>query len=196
MSSAWEKYSKSGKTLRGLLYDTKVGSGIRNTMQTISKSKAWKWVSRIQDGLEGASDLGKKLIKWGGKGIRIAGWTTTIATAGYSGVTAYNDPNNKLTYQNFGHSVVHAGVDTIKNAGPLEATVIGVKFGPIGAGVGFIAGTANAIFGIINPEGKDKFYKGLEEDVDKFVDGVVQKAKDFGNAVSSGWKTVTSFFGG
>mgnify|MGYP000164004760 CR=1 FL=1 len=47
----------------------------------------------------------------------------------------------------------------MKNAGPLEATAVGAKFGPIGAGVGFLFGTVNGIAGVVNPMERMNFTK-------------------------------------
>ena len=64
------------------------------------------------------------------------------------------------------------------------------------AAAGFLLGTANAIFGVINPSGKDKFYEGIENAAFDAYDGAAKAVGDVGKAVSSGWKTMTSWFGG
>ena len=195
LSKFWQKYSKDGKTLRDVLYNSRLGSKFKSTLTSINNSKVWKFASKFKDTVNVIDGPLKNGIKVFGKGLNIAGWTMMAAEATYHGVSAYNDKDSRA-YKSVGKSVIHAGVETMKNAGPLEATAIGAKFGPHVAAAGFLLGTANAIFGVINPSGKDKFYEGIENAAFDAYDGAAKAVGDVGKAVSSGWKTMTSWFGG
>ena len=195
LSKFWQKYSKDGKTLRDVLYNSRLGSKFKSALTSINNSKVWKFASKFKDTVNVIDGPLKNGIKVFGKGLNIAGWTVMAAEATYHGVSAYNDKDSRA-YKSVGKSVIHAGVETMKNAGPLEATAIGAKFGPHVAAAGFLLGTANAIFGVINPSGKDKFYEGIENAAFDAYDGAAKAVGDVGKAVSSGWKTMTSWFGG
>ncbi len=195
LNKLWQKYSKDGRTLWDVLYHSRLGNKFRSVMTSITESKAWKYVSKIKDTVDMIDGPLKNGIKIVGKGLKFAGWTIMAAEAGYHGISAYNDKGSRA-YKSVGKSVLHAGIETMKNAGPLEATAAGAKFGPIGAGVGFLFGTINGIAGVVNPNGKDKFYKGVENLAFDAYDGAVKTAKNVGKALTNGWKTVTSWFGG
>ena len=195
LNKLWQKYSKDGRTLWDVLYHSRLGNKFRSVMTSITESKAWKYVSKIKDTVDMVDGPLKNGIKIVGKGLKFAGWTLMAAEAGYHGISAYNDKGSRA-YKSVGKSVLHAGIETMKNAGPLEATAAGAKFGPIGAGVGFLFGTVNGIAGVVNPNGKDEFYKGVENLAFDAYDGAVKTAKNVGKALTSGWKTVTSWFGG
>ena len=85
----------------------------------------------------------------------------------------------------------------MKNAGPLEATALGAQVaGPVGAAIGFGYGTFNTLLGVIDPKLKDKLYEKAESLAFDAYDGAAKAVGDVGKAVSSGWKTMTSWFGG
>ncbi|RDG22205.1 hypothetical protein [Lactococcus cremoris] len=154
---------------------------------------------------KGAITAGTKLSKLKplGKLAGKAGWVGMGLVVGYDIVTDFNKEKGDI-FQKSGKSVVHAGVNQLKNAGPIEGALAGAKvgsfFGPegtaIGAGVGFVAGGANAIWGALNPKGKDKAYEAVEHAGDWAVDKLDSAGKSVGKAVQGAWHNVTSFFGG
>ena len=195
LSKFWQRYSKDGKTLRDVLYNSRLGSKFKSALTSINNSKVWKFASKFKDTVNVIDGPLKNGIKVFGKGLNIAGWTVMAAEATYHGVSAYNDKDSRA-YKSVGKSVIHAGVETMKNAGPLEATAIGAKAGPWGAAVGFAFGTINSVAGAFFPKEKDKFYNTMENMAFDAYDGAAKAVGDVGKAVSSGWKTMTSWFGG
>ncbi len=67
-------------------------------------------------------------------------------------------------FQKVGKSVVHAGVNQLKSAGPIEYALVGAAVGgpiaPVTTAVGFAVGSINAVLGAFKPEIKDKFGGG------------------------------------
>lgn len=118
---------------------------------------------------------------------------------GYDVVTNLNKEKGD-TFQKVGKSVVHAGVNQLKSAGPIEGALAGAAFGgpiaPVTTAVGFIAGTANAVWGAISPESKDKVYGAIEKGGDWVVDKIDDVGKSIGKVAQGTWNRVTSFFGG
>lgn len=79
-----------------------------------------------------------------------------------------------------GKAVIHAGVDQIKSAGPLEGVMAGAKVGGAwGAAAGLVLGSANTIIGIVAPDHKDKFYKGIENQLFNVYDGAKNISKNW-----------------
>ena len=78
----------------------------------------------------------------------------------------------------------------------MEATAIGAKFGPVGALGGLAYGTINGLAGTFFPKERDKFFNSVENLAFDAYDGAVKTVKNVGKALTSGWKTVTSWFGG
>ena len=182
-------------THRDVLYNSRLGSKFKSTLTSINNSKVWKFASKFKDTVNVIDGPLKSGINVFGKGLNFAGWTVMAAEATYHGVSAYNDKGSRA-YKSVGKSVIHAGIETMKNAGPLEATALGAKAGPWGAVVGFAFGTVNGIVGTFFPKEKDKFYETIENKVFDAYDGAAKAVGDVGKAVSSGWKTMTSWFGG
>ncbi|MEX2785475.1 hypothetical protein AB3331_09840, partial [Streptococcus sp. H49] len=139
------------------------------------------------------------------KVAQVGGWTMVAMEAGVYGYQGYTDEDSR-TYHSVGKSAIHAGVETMKNAGPLEFAAVGAKIGPWGAVAGLAAGTINAVWGVIDPETKDKAYSWVEDKAFDAYDGaakavkdvgqtVSDKAKSVGQSLSQGWNNVTSAFG-
>ncbi|MEX2785736.1 hypothetical protein AB3331_11315, partial [Streptococcus sp. H49] len=136
------------------------------------------------------------------KVAQVGGWTMVAMEAGVYGYQGYTDEDSR-TYHSVGKSAIHAGVETVKNAGPLEFTAALAKAGSIagpfgtaaGAAAGFALGTANSILGIVSPETKDKFYDSIENGLFDVYDGAAKAVKDVGQSLSQGWNNVTSAFG-
>ncbi|MEX2783866.1 hypothetical protein AB3331_01560, partial [Streptococcus sp. H49] len=143
------------------------------------------------------------------KVAQVGGWTMVAMEAGVYGYQGYTDEDSR-TYHSVGKSAIHAGVETIKNAGPLEFTAAGAKAGPWGAAVGFAAGTINAVWGVVDDwlgtDSKEKVYSWAENKAFDAYDGaakavkevgqtVSDKAKSVGQSLSQGWNNVTSAFG-
>lgn len=72
----------------------------------------------------------------------------------------------------------------------------GARFGAIGAVVGFIAGSANTVWGIVDPDGKAKAYNSLEKVVNKGYDKAKEVLSNAGKGLSKGWDSFTSSFDG
>ena len=154
------------------------------------------WVTDVTK--KGVGKLGTKLTKLKplGKFASKAGWVAMAVDVGYDGFKAYKDKNS-AAYHNIGKSAVHAGVSQLKSAGPLEGALAGAAWGgPVGAGVGFVAGGINALGGVFFPKQKDALYGALEKGGDWVVDKIDDGLKSAGKAVQGAWKNVTSFFGG
>ena len=196
LSKFWQMYSKDGKTLRDVLYNSRLGSKFRSGLSAINNSKLWQFTSKLKDTVNVIDGPLKSGINVLGKGLNFAGWTVMAAEATYHGVSAYNDKDSRA-YKSVGKSVIHAGIETMKNAGPLEATALGAQVaGPVGAAIGFGYGTFNTLLGVIDPKLKDKLYEKAESLAFDAYDGAAKAVGDVGKAVSSGWKTMTSWFGG
>ena len=196
LSKFWQMYSKDGKTLRDVLNNSRLGSKFRSGLSAINNSKLWQFASKLKDTVNVIDGPLKSGINVFGKGLNFAGWTVMAAEATYHGVSAYNDKDSRA-YKSVGKSVIHAGIETMKNAGPLEATALGAQAaGPVGAAIGFGYGTFNTLLGVIDPKLKDKLYEKAESLAFDAYDGAAKAVGDVGKAVSSGWKTMTSWFGG
>ena len=54
------------------------------------------------------------------------------------------DKNNKKTYHNFGNSVIHVGIDSLRDIGPADLAfqlgVAGASLGPAGMAIGVVIG--------------------------------------------------------
>ncbi|AUJ29045.1 T7SS effector LXG polymorphic toxin [Liquorilactobacillus hordei] len=133
--------------------------------------------------IENGSKL--KIIKPLGKLATKAGWAGMIFDAGASTYQAYNDKGSQ-SYKNPGKSVIHAGVEQLKSAGPIEGALAGAAIGgPWGAAAGLGAGLINSGFGIFLPKTKDDFYNGMEKGLDKGWD----KLSNVGKSFSKSWKS-------
>ncbi|WEV56407.1 T7SS effector LXG polymorphic toxin [Ligilactobacillus acidipiscis] len=126
--------------------------------------------------LKGGRKIAKaKMFSKIGKKIPVLAVADMSVNAGFSATKAYNDKDS-LGYKDAGKSVIHAGVDQVKQAGPLEFAMAGSAIaGPIGATAGFAFGTLNAVAGIATPKLKKKFYGGIEKGIDKGYDKFVKK---------------------
>lgn len=182
-------------------------------LKKIEKLKDFKGISKYTKPLtkyspffsNPAKEVTKKIGETGGKALKntklvgkIAGkvgWAGMAFEMGYDVVTNLNKEKGD-TFQKVGKSVVHAGVNQLKSAGPIEGALVGAEAGPIGAGVGFAFGTVNAVLGAISPESKDKFYGAIEKGGDWVVDKIDDVGKSIGKAAQGAWNSVTSFFGG
>ncbi|KRN99590.1 T7SS effector LXG polymorphic toxin [Ligilactobacillus pobuzihii] len=196
------RYNLEGFIRKGHLTDDyKIGSAIKSAgkkfstisdpvksftkkgIQRISKSKSYRKISNTKV----ISKLGKH-----GKGVSALAWVSMGVDATFSYERAYHDKDS-LGYKDVGKSVIHAGVDQIKQAGPLEGAMAGSAIGgPIGATVGFTAGAINSLAGIAAPKLKKKFYGGLEKGLDKGYDKFVKKPfsrglKNLKKSISFGW---------
>ncbi|MFT9412453.1 MAG: hypothetical protein ABF575_05655 [Liquorilactobacillus hordei] len=133
--------------------------------------------------IENGSKL--KIIKPLGKLATKAGWAGMIFDAGASTYQAYNDKGSQ-SYKNPGKSVIHAGVEQLKSAGPIEGALAGAAIGgPVGAGVLLVFGLANSVWGIASPKSKDKVYDTIENGLDKGWD----KLSNIGKSFSKSWKS-------
>lgn len=172
-SKLGEKASSFGKVVG---YIRKPSKAVKNLIKKVGKPLAkFGFKSKIGAVVKGTKWLSKK-----------AGWIGAVANIGVDTTFAYNDKSNAFTRGNVGHSVIHAGVNTIKNAGPLEGAVAGGASGSIpGAVIGFTVGTLNWGWGQVDKffgiNSKDKVYGAIEKGLGKGYDATVNAAqKTFG----------------
>ncbi|AND78532.1 T7SS effector LXG polymorphic toxin [Streptococcus pantholopis] len=198
-----------GLGLVGKIANSKAWKKVTNSKawNKVANSKAWKNVSGVPSKLKGPLKSGIKTL---GKVARVGGWAMTIAEAGISGYQAYNDKDSRA-YHSVGKSAIHAGVETVKNAGPIEYTLAGAEIGSVipgvgtavGAGVGFVVGSANAMWGVVDgwlgTDSKERAYSWVENKLDDAYDWTADKVQKAGKAVgdtmSRGWNNVKSAFG-
>ena len=172
-SKLGEKASSFGKVVG---YIRKPSKAVKNLIKKVGKPLAkFGFKSKIGAVVKGTKWLSKK-----------AGWIGAVANIGVDTTFAYNDKSNAFTRGNVGQSVIHAGVNTIKNAGPLEGAVAGGASGSIpGAVIGFTVGTLNWGWGQVDKffgiNSKDKVYGAIEKGLGKGYDATVNAAqKTFG----------------
>lgn len=131
-----------------------------------------KWVSKLGKG-----------AKWVTKK---AGWIGAVANIGVDTAFAYNDQSNSFTRGNVGHSVIHASLNTLKSAGPLEGALTGAAIGgPYGAAAGFLLGTANWGWGladkVLGTNSKNDLYNKAEQGLGTVYDSFENSAKNYLN---------------
>lgn len=125
-------------------------------------------------------------LKFLGKWANIAGWVSMGVDATVTTITEYNNQNSRA-YKSGGKSVIHATFSQLKNVGPIEGAVLASGTGIVGTVVGFLFGTANMLWGVVNSESKDMIYSGLQnitDDIYDFVDNL-QKGKAVSGAIGS-----------
>lgn len=179
-------------------------------LKNIEKVKDFKGISKYTKPLgeyagwasdfvkKGAITAGTKLAKLKplGKLAGKAGWVGMGLVVGYDIVTDFNKEKGDV-FQKAGKSVVHAGVNQLKSAGPIEGALVGATVGgPIGAGVGFALGAVNSIWGAIPGGSKDWVYGKIEKGGDWLVDKADDLGKSVGKAAKGAWNKVISFLGG
>ncbi|MBC9722785.1 MAG: hypothetical protein H9W82_16365 [Lactobacillus sp.] len=182
------------------------GSFNRMLSQTVYKLKGInKYAKPFSETVKWVNDTGGTLLKKGSKYLseskivgplaKKAGWFTMGVTATISGYEAYQDKDGKA-YHDVGKAAVHAGVDTLKNTGPIEGALIGARAGLWGAAGGFVLGSGNMIWGVVSPKSKDWVYGKIEEGGDWVVDRLDDTGKSVGKATKSAWSSITSFLKG
>ncbi|MCT0016586.1 hypothetical protein EFE32_06980 [Lactococcus lactis subsp. lactis] len=179
-------------------------------LKNVEKIKDFKGISKYTKPLEEAASwakdfgvkafttVGEKALKLKplGKLAGKAGWVGMGLSVGYDVVTDFNKEKGDV-FQKAGKSVVHAGVEQLKSAGPIEGALAGATVGgPIGAGVGFALGAVNSIWGAIPGGSKDWVYGKIEKGGDWLVDKADDVGKTVGKAAKGAWNKVTSFLGG
>ena len=186
-------------------------------LKKIEKLKDFKGISKYTKPLaeyspwfsNPAKEVTKKIGEIGGKALKNikplgkiagkAGWAGMAIGVGYDIVTDIPKEKGDV-FQKVGKSVVHAGVNQLKSAGPIEGALAGAAFGgpiaPITTAAGFAFGTFNAVWGAIHPESKDKVYGAIEKGGDWVVDKIDDVGKSIGKVAQGTWNRVTSFFGG
>ncbi|KRK08960.1 hypothetical protein [Ligilactobacillus pobuzihii] len=162
----------------------------KNAHKLKNYTKAWKNYDRVEGWV---SDTGGKVaekfakslpkVKGLGKLAKATGWTAMAGSAAINGGESFLDKKSK-GYHSVGKSVIHAGVESVKSAGPVEGAMTGAKVGTIfplpgataiGAGVGFLIGGASKIWGAASPKTKTKFFNSVEKFGDKVHDKVIGK---------------------
>ncbi len=100
--------------------------------------------------LDNISSFLSKTKSFVGK-IPVAGYILQGASVAWSVGSAFFDKSNKKTYHNFGNSVIHAGIDSLRDIGPADLAIslgfLGASLGPwfmvLCIGAGLIAGKEN-----------------------------------------------------
>ncbi|WEV56401.1 hypothetical protein [Ligilactobacillus acidipiscis] len=190
VGTAWEKSlskmkaSKSAQKVAGTMSQFKKSAKVQKLMKT----KDYKWGTKKFSKANGFTKYGKF-----GKIATRAGYVSMAFDMVKSAVGSYHDKKS-LAYKDVGKSVIHAGIDQIKQAGPLEGAMIGAKAGPWGALGGFGAGLINSAWGIADAKAKDKFYYKIEKGADKIYDKTKNIRKNFRKTMKSGWNKIKSAF--
>lgn len=147
----------------------KIGTAIKNS----------KWYSKL---------------KFLGKFAKISGWISMGVDASITTITEYNNQNSRA-YKSEGKSLIHAAVSQLKSAGPIEGAIAGSwRGGPGLAMIGFLAGLANTVLGIVRPEAKDAMYSALQNTLDDIYDFV--ENSQVGKAVSGAVDSIKQIFNG
>ncbi|WP_225429655.1 T7SS effector LXG polymorphic toxin [Ligilactobacillus pobuzihii] len=186
VGTAWEKSlskmkaSKSAQKVAGTMSQLKKSAKVQKLMKT----KGYKWGTKKFSKANGFTKYGKF-----GKIATRAGYVSMAFDVGKSAVGSYHDKKS-LAYKSKGKAVIHAGVDQIKQAGPLEVAMAFSKLGPAGVAFGFGDGLTNSVVGILNSKLKDKFYNGMEKGLDKGYDQTVKKAKKIGRGIKKSFKNI------
>ena len=78
------------------------------------------------------------------------------------------DKNNKKTYHNFGNSVIHVGIDSLRDIGPDDLAIslgfLGASLGPFGMAIGIVVGLG---VGLLN---KSKTFKKMYNDAENALE--------------------------
>ena len=78
------------------------------------------------------------------------------------------DKNNKKTYHNFGNSVIHVGIDSLRDIGPDDLAIslgfLGAALGPFGMAIGSVVGLG---VGLLN---KSKTFKKMYNDAENALE--------------------------
>jgi hypothetical protein len=179
-------------------------------LKNIEKLKDFKGIAKYTKPLGEAAGWASNFVKKGvvtagtklsflkpiGKLAGKAGWVGMGLVVGYDVVTEFNKEKGDI-FQKAGKSVVHAGVNQLKSAGPIEGALVGAAVGgSIGAGVGFAWGAGNAIWGALDPKGKDRVFGAIEEGGDWLIDRADDAGKAIGKAAKGAWNSFASFFNG
>ncbi|MBN7274934.1 hypothetical protein GNF18_07270 [Ligilactobacillus pobuzihii] len=162
----------------------------KNAHKLKNYTKAWKNYDRVEGWV---SDTGGKVaekfakslpkVKGLGKLAKATGWTAMAGSVAINGGESFLDKKSE-GYHSVGKSAIHAGVESIKSAGPVEGAMTGAKAGTLsflpfgaaaGAGIGFVAGSVNKIWGAVSPKTKNKVYNSVEKFGDKVHDKVIGK---------------------
>ena len=133
-------------------------------------------------------------LKFLGKMAKIAGWVSMGVDATITTITEYNNQDSRA-YKSEGKSLIHAAVSQLKSAGPIEGAIAGSwRGGPGLAMIGFLAGLANTVLGIVRPEAKDAMYSALQNTLDDIYDFV--ENSQVGKAVSGAVDSIKQIFNG
>lgn len=148
-------------------------------------------------------------LKFLGKWAKIAGWVSMGVDASVTTITEYNNQNSRA-YKSEGKSLLHASVSQLKSAGPIEGAIFGSMIGgPVGAILGFAAGSFNTLWGIKNAQEQEEkfsdFQNLLDNTYDVISNSVVGKSiyefkenikQTVGNAVSGALDSIVGMFKG
>ncbi|GBG94784.1 hypothetical protein LFYK43_12430 [Ligilactobacillus salitolerans] len=151
--------------------------------------KSWQKYEKVEGWVKNRTGkvsemAGKYLpkVKGFGKLAKVGGWTTMGVSAGIDTGTSFVDKNSK-GYHSVGKSVIHAGINSVKNIGPVTGAIAGAKIGAyfpggaaIGAGAGLVIGEGLKIWGAVSPKTKKKVFDFVEKGSDKIYDKTIGKA--------------------
>lgn len=145
----------SGKFKSFLRRSKRLRTILGKTNRALDKTKAFipgtKTVSKVRKVLSETKTFVKNIPAIG-EGVKVA---STVWSVG----SAFFDKNNKKTYHNFGNSVIHAGIDSLRDVGPADLAFqlgfLGASLGPFGMAMGIAVGFG---VGLLN---KSKTFKKL-----------------------------------
>jgi len=195
LQTGWDILKKSNRVTRFLNTINKY----RKPLERITKIAGWALSSNhVKKGLTtGGTFLAKHSakLKWAGSVANKVGWIGIGINVSYDVITEFNKQEGSFV-QKAGKGVVHAAVNQIKNAGPIEGAIAGGTLGYIGAGVGFGLGVVNVGWEMVNSKGKDAVYKNIENVGFKVVDTIDQAFKTAGETINKAWSSLTNVFNG
>lgn len=135
-----------------------------------SIGKVTSYLNKFPHAAKALKKIGRSLFKiksFVGK-IPVAGCILQGASVAWSVGSAFFDKNNKKTYHNFGNSVIHAGIDSLRDIGPddlaISLGILGASLGPFGMAIGIVAGLG---VGLLN---KSKTFKKMYNDAENALE--------------------------
>ncbi len=225
-SQNWNWYNNLGSKWKGGSFNDFLNAFQRSIVDKIANFKVGnvsinkigeiigKVTEPIKAGIEKIGTMIKESklygkLKFLGKTAKIAGWISMGVDATITTITEYNNQNSRA-YKSEGKSLIHASVSQLKSAGPIEGAIFGSMIGgPLGAILGFAAGSFNTLWGIKNAQEQEEkfsdFQNLLDNTYDVISNSVVGKSiyefkenikQTVGNAVSGALDSIVGMFKG
>lgn len=210
-SQNWNWYNNLGSKWKGGSFNDFLNAFQRSIVDKIANfnvggvsiNKIGEIIGKVTEPIKaGIEKIGKMIkeskwfekLKFLGKWAKIAGWVSMGVDATVTTITEYNNQNSRA-YKSEGKSLIHAMVSQLKSAGPIEGAIAGsFRGGPGLTVIGFLAGLANTVLGIVRPEVKEAMYSALQNTLDDIYD-FVDNSQD-GKAVSGAVASIKQIFNG